>query len=124
MQPRKAGGIIVVALAAVVASGAAYRHFALVKPLLDEVRNGLTDPESAQFRNIRVFSDWTPRQTAICGEVNAKNRMGGYVGFKHFTAYGGGGAEIESDIIAELYDSGKLKRCDYAQYTPWWGVPF
>lgn len=36
----------------------------------------LKDPESAQFRN----------QYGLCGEVNAKNAMGGYVGYRRFIA--------------------------------------
>ena len=43
------------------------------------VSANLKDPESAQFRNIR---ETTPG--FLCGEVNAKNAMGGYVGFKRF----------------------------------------
>lgn len=42
------------------------------------VRAELVDPESAQFRNLHTKGD------KICGEVNAKNGMGGYVGFVPF----------------------------------------
>lgn len=38
----------------------------------------LIDPTSAQFRKLAVSG------TTICGEVNAKNRMGAYVGFGRF----------------------------------------
>lgn len=38
----------------------------------------LIDPGSAQFRNV------TNRETAICGEINGRNRMGAYVGFTRF----------------------------------------
>lgn len=38
------------------------------------VKNDLIDPVSAQFKN----------QKGFCGEVNSKNKMGGYVGFKKF----------------------------------------
>lgn len=56
----------------------------------------LIDPSSAQFRNIQVFLDvpgstlrttgskTTPLVDVVCGEVNSKNRMGGYVGFRYF----------------------------------------
>lgn len=37
---------------------------------------GLKDPDSAKFRN----------QYGVCGEVNAKNAMGGYVGYRRFIA--------------------------------------
>lgn len=43
------------------------------------VSDKMTDPASAQFRNDRLINfDWH------CGEVNAKNSMGGYVGYKRF----------------------------------------
>lgn len=45
------------------------------------------DPGSAQFRNIRAadvaLQDGT-RERRVCGEVNGKNRLGGYVGFTYF----------------------------------------
>lgn len=40
----------------------------------------LIDPSSAQFRDLEVNND------TVCGEINAKNRMGAYVGFKRFFA--------------------------------------
>lgn len=47
------------------------------------VLNHLKDPETARFRNLT-----TSRNTFLCGEVNAKNSMGGYVGFVRFMAIG------------------------------------
>ena len=41
----------------------------------------LFDPASAQFRNVRQSRG---EQTAWCGEVNARNRMGGMVGFRRY----------------------------------------
>ena len=49
----------------------------------EAVAEQLTDPSSAQFRNERSKKDgW------VCGEVNSKNAMGGYVGFKRYTVTG------------------------------------
>jgi hypothetical protein len=49
---------------------------------LDGVYNAvtkeLTDPESAEFRNIIKVHD------TYCGEVNSKNEFGEYVGFRNF----------------------------------------
>lgn len=46
----------------------------------------LNDPASAEFRNDRVLPNgWH------CGEVNAKNEFGGYVGFKRFVSGGKNG---------------------------------
>ena len=42
--------------------------------------SNLNDPESAQIRDIKIskVTGW------ICGQINSKNKMGGYVGFKAF----------------------------------------
>ncbi|MBC7860285.1 MAG: hypothetical protein H7Z39_16250 [Burkholderiaceae bacterium] len=40
----------------------------------------LKDADSAKFRNVRSVGDGL----FVCGEVNAKNSYGGYVGFKKF----------------------------------------
>lgn len=42
----------------------------------------MKDPESAQFRNLVVIEKQGKR--VVCGEVNAKNAFGGYVGFRQF----------------------------------------
>jgi hypothetical protein len=55
---------------------------------LDAVRLQLTDPDSAEFDAVGKKDDVT------CGFVNAKNRMGGYVGFRAFIVISGR-AEIE-----------------------------
>lgn len=47
------------------------------------VASELRDPSSAQFRNVRVV-DQVDGSQAVCGEVNAKNAYGGYVGFEPF----------------------------------------
>lgn len=53
-----------------------------------QVKDRLIDPGSATFRNIRAqdrsFSDGT-KSRVICGEVNSRNRMGGYAGFSTFS---------------------------------------
>lgn len=44
----------------------------------DIVKNILTDPDSAQFKELRLSRR---DNDVLCGELNAKNRMGGYVGY-------------------------------------------
>lgn len=48
------------------------------------VRTRLRDPDSASFRSVFV----TPNGLMVCGEVNAKNGFGGYVGYRAFLAVG------------------------------------
>lgn len=45
----------------------------------------MRDPSSVQFREERLRAGGF-----LCGEMNAKNAMGGYVGFKRFAAFEGG----------------------------------
>ncbi len=53
-----------------------------------KVKDSLLDPDSAKFRN----------QKGYCGEVNSKNRMGGYVGFSRYIYMPEDGlVRIESD---------------------------
>jgi hypothetical protein len=53
------------------------------------IRNLLLDPASAQFRTLHSGPN------LVCGKVNAKNRMGGYVGFRDF-GYLREGSEIHT----------------------------
>jgi len=46
----------------------------------------LKDPDSAKFKGL-----FTARDTFLCGEVNAKNSMGGYTGFQRFVTMGSPG---------------------------------
>lgn len=65
------------------------------------VSEKLSDPSSAQFRNERSKEGgW------VCGEVNAKNAFGGYIGFKRYTVIwkdaGGQDVAIEGDNETSL----------------------
>jgi hypothetical protein len=60
-----------------------------VKKLQVAIVEKLKDPDSAKFRNIRLVDGRdakTPGEGIYCGEVNAKNEFGGYVGFMPFIA--------------------------------------
>jgi hypothetical protein len=51
-----------------------------IEDLEKRISATLTDPGSAQFRNVQLSQD----QKYLCGEINGKNKLGGYVGFKDF----------------------------------------
>lgn len=54
----------------------------------EAIKLKLKDPESAQFRNVYVKKIPTENNVHVmCGELNAKNSMGGYVGFKPFLVF-------------------------------------
>lgn len=64
----------------------------------------LIDPNSAMFRNIRakdIKREDGTQAVEFCGEVNAKNRMGGYVGFSAFK-----GKFVGNAPVIEFMDSG------------------
>ena len=54
----------------------------ILENVLKNVVYGLKDPDSAKFRNVRFVK--YNNQIVVCGEVNAKNSYGGYVGFSEF----------------------------------------
>jgi hypothetical protein len=78
------------------------------------IEHGLVDPSSAQYRHVRN-AVWINRnsgqlQRGICGELNARNRMGGYSGFRRFVfAYSADGGvgfawiDGESDYITRVF---------------------
>lgn len=47
----------------------------------------LRDPDSARFRDVRVYLTETGAQV-VCGEINGKNAYGAYVGYRGFIVAG------------------------------------
>ncbi len=54
------------------------------------LRERLRDPESARFRRIRAWRS-AAGDVILCGELNARNGFGGYVGYRSFYARWRGG---------------------------------
>lgn len=63
----------------------------LIARAKQSVTKDFKDPDSAKFRNIRVV------RGSVCGEVNAKNSYGGYVGYKRFVSVAGVVAWVEGE---------------------------
>lgn len=64
-----------------------YSDTAVMASAMSRVKDKLVDPGSARFRNVNVVVQ--PSGTkAVCGQVNAKNRAGGYSGYEHFISAG------------------------------------
>lgn len=81
------------AIVGVIIAGAFAWRAHIVNELRKPVLERLSDPDSAKFRNEWLASGWTAWRTEtsiLCGEVNAKNRMGGYVGYVKFSSVAGG----------------------------------
>jgi hypothetical protein len=56
---------------------------ALIAEAKEAVSRNLVNPSATQFRDLRVHRD-ANGIPIVCGEYNAENRMGGYVGFNRF----------------------------------------
>lgn len=73
------------------------------KKMLEEY---LADPFSVQYRNIRVVhetKDPKSNLVGVCFEYNAKNRMGGYIGFqKELCTLGNDGMCWMADIEVKV----------------------
>ena len=67
------------------AASPALSPVALVAKAKSSVTNDFKDPESAKFRNLAIFRTKTGKTgNFVCGEVNAKNSYGAYVGYRGF----------------------------------------
>ena len=72
--------ILMVSLAA---CGGCQFQPSLIAESKEQVARKLVDPASAQFRDMKVHES-RDGVVAVCGEVNGKNRVGGYAGFRKF----------------------------------------
>lgn len=52
---------------------------------LKDIRDSAFDPDSVKFKNLSLVTKF--KRKFLCGEWNAKNRLGGYVGFNAFIYY-------------------------------------
>jgi hypothetical protein len=72
------------------------------------ISSTLKDPSSAQFRNLYIS---TESLGVLCGEINAKNAYGAYVGFRRFYSTGkGGGLDLieqadDDSVFAHMWPS-------------------
>lgn len=62
----------------------AANHSQFVVQAKENISNTLKDPFSVQFR--KLFLSHHGFEPVLCGELNAKNSYGGYVGFRRFYA--------------------------------------
>lgn len=76
--------IVLAAVCAALLSGCSkYDEYRYRKEATAWMKDRMNDPESAEFWGMRVL--WRQdKEIILCGEVNAKNRMGGYVGYRPF----------------------------------------
>jgi len=70
-----------------------------------EIRRRMKDPDSVVFRDVH-YPDILKEE--VCGEFNAKNGFGGYVGYKRFVY-----KKSEKAVYIESLDS---------NFDLWWGL--
>lgn len=56
----------------------------VIRESTSAVKASLIDPDSAQFRGVKIIR--SDGKIVVCGQVNSKNRMGGYIGYQNFIA--------------------------------------
>lgn len=79
---------------------------------LELLKRQLKDPDSARLRDLFVNQDGL-----ICGQVNAKNSYGGYIGFQHFVAdTERGSALIVPDVQGVLSGSLRGRSAEQLKY--------
>lgn len=66
------------------AAYSAFTRYQSLREARKTVETILKDPASAQYSNETVSKDGA----VVCGEVNSKNSLGGYVGFKRYLTRG------------------------------------
>jgi hypothetical protein len=72
------------------------------------VKAQLKDPDSARFRNVRTvpfMGIGSQVGDVFCGEVNARNSMGGYTGFESFAANLAARQDVQKVFIVEPSDA-------------------
>jgi len=75
------------------------------------VKERMNDPASAQFEGLEVL--WREdKQIILCGRINAKNRMGGYVGFVPFFVVGDLGNGRPSNLRGDFAPTTMIDRED------------
>lgn len=116
-------GIVLIVVVAV--AGAYGWRWYLIQELRKPILAELTDPDSAKFRNEKLVSPWTLEESTLCGEVNARNKMGGYVGYVPFTVdiYNGAALSVGGDKFTDEYNKALAATCDPLEDWPlWWWI--
>jgi hypothetical protein len=102
-------GVLLLSVAAVVLTAfVKYEDWVTIPRAREPVAAFMKDPASLQFRNDRITaSGW------LCGEVNAKNSMGGYTGFKKYMSRGPTVNYIEGDgVLGEWSGQDFIEKLD------------
>lgn len=67
------------------------------------------DPDSVRFRDVAIYQRYNSEQRFLCGEVNAKNSYGAYVGYKTFYA-------TDGDVYVIADEEDRMDWINYREY--------
>ncbi len=75
---------------------------AALRPIAEKaIADQMLDPESTRFRWIDLPGPSLPGDAMECGQVNAKNTMGGYVGYRWFFVQIVSGGVVQSHVDSD-----------------------
>jgi hypothetical protein len=93
--------VFVLMSSSVIAAAPNKKMKAKIAEIKQTVTANFKDPDSAKFRGLLVFGADPESIITACGEVNAKNSYGAYVGYKKFFTIGTDFATVENEDNAE-----------------------
>lgn len=103
--------IVVLLVTLLVMSGIGYAFYqkkhGRINWAQEAVAAKLLDGESARFRNVGKIAEigvFGKTEIGVCGEVNGKNRLSAYTGFKRFVVFGEPG-DTAKVFIEDVYGS-------------------
>lgn len=116
---------LVIFLAVAVAGVYGWRQY-LISDAHQLLLSDLADPDAALFRNVSYVGEWSGRGV-VCGEVNIKNRMGGYIGYRRYFVWPEvvGVKKADYQIEGNRIVSDRIyKICDDFRYADnrWWRI--
>ncbi|MND45337.1 hypothetical protein D3C80_361940 [compost metagenome] len=85
------------------------RQSAFVTEAQTKLTSELIDPASAQFANLRIAN--VDGRDILCGDVNGRNRFGGYVGFTAFTVVRNADGDIKAALSTKPVSHQQAQPC-------------
>ncbi|WP_428001443.1 hypothetical protein [Acidovorax sp.] len=75
--------LVAAAMASATAAARTYNDYLVVSEAKQAAADALPDPKSVRFRGL-FLSEHGDSKITLCGEINGKDRMGRYTGFRRF----------------------------------------
>lgn len=75
--------LVAAVLASTAAAGQSHNDYLVVSEAKEAVADTLPNPKGARFRRL-FLAEYGDSKVTLCGEINGKNRMGSYMGYRRF----------------------------------------